>query len=161
MVKDIYILLLIFFFILSSCKDKNTLPKNIDKRIFGEWVISPSLYNKAFIMYKYDSLKHDKCYKLRFNLPKELYWHYLDKSDSENYFSCGNTLRPNYKSTWSFKKSTIVIDKIWTSTQEFKRQKLSYFIYEFSPDTFTFILKDTLLTEHKMGFYGNSLLNNL
>lgn len=152
MIKDIYKMILISLVLLTSCQENSTLPVNIGKRIFGQWVISPSIHSNVFIMYKYDTLRHDKCSILRFDTPKELYWGYLNKNDSIIYLSCGNTLQPSYKSTWAFDKNSIILDKVWTSVQESKREKLKYFICEFSPDTFTLMLADTLLVEHKMGF---------
>lgn len=154
MQRNLHVVSLIFLIILCSLGCKNSLPNDIEKRIYGEWVIRPNIHSKTFNIYKFDEIKHDKCSVFRFSTPKELFWAYVDKGDTLTGLLCGNALNPSYESTWYFEGNSIVLDKVWSATQEQKREKLKYTIYELSPDTFTFVFDDTLLVEHKKGFRG-------
>lgn len=160
MKKNKFIVSGLLFILLTSCRSSNTLPENIESRIFGSWVMKPikSKYpsGRVFNLVKYDTIQHDSCNILRFAEPKEFYWHYLNKSDNTNFLSCGNTLRPSEQSTWNFEKNSIILVKKWTAIQESKTQKLKYFIYEFSPDTFTLVLDTILLNDfssNKRSYY--------
>lgn len=100
-------------------------------------------------MFKYDSLKHNNCNIFRFDKPHKFYWDSLKWKDSLIEVYCGNSLRPSSESTWYYDNNSIILDQQWTSVQESKREVTKYFLYEFSHDTFTFVLDKRLINEHK------------
>jgi hypothetical protein len=147
--EKIIFVTLIFFV---SCKDSKTLPANIENRIFGQWRVDPNYFSKTFKIYKLDMNCHNKCNVFRFDsLSKEFYWYYRDTTDKPQ-IGCGNSLEPSYQSVWTFEDNSIILDKVWTSVQEYKKQRIKYKIFEFSPDTFTLIIQDTLINEYKNSY---------
>ncbi len=138
---------LLLTLLLSSCKDSSSLPKDIEKRIEGEWVVKPNSASKTFIMYRL-SKTMDKCLVYRFGKNRTFDWFWLDKNKIDGAL-CGNSLRPSDGSNWQIDKENdhIIIDKIMTSVEERKEQKKSYRIYEFKKDSFILRLDKCLINE--------------
>ena len=137
---------LILTLIIFSCKDKSSFPKNLENRIVGDWVIMVNPHSKIFIMFRL-SKQMDNCSIYRFKKNNKFYWHWLDRNEKQTLL-CGNALRPSEDSNWRIDQETgnIIIDKIQSnSIDEREEEKISYKIYEFKPDTFTFVLYKTLI----------------
>ncbi len=141
-INAIVILTLILF----SCKDNSSFPKDLEKRIEGDWVIKLSPHSKIFIMFRL-SKQMDSCSVFRFEKNKEFYWYWLDRKEKVSML-CGNALSPSEESTWQIDQESgcIILDKILSnSIDEREEEKISYKVYEFTTDTFTFQLDKTLI----------------
>ena len=143
--KYIYITF-VTLILFASCKDNNSFPVDLENRIQGEWVVVPNDLANTFIMYKLDQNRNDCCSVFRFEKSKEFYWHFLNKNNKRNPLSCGNTLMYSEESNWCIdsKTNSIILDKIESNGVDHNREKIKYYIYEFSPDTFT-LQRDEIL----------------
>ena len=69
--------------ILNSCKDNSSLPKDLEKRIEGDWVIKLNPHSKIFIMFRL-SKQMDNCSIFRFEKNKGFYWYWLDRNEKQS-----------------------------------------------------------------------------
>lgn len=137
MTKQIQLLFLSVLF--TSCNKgvHHRLPANIEKSLIGSWVVRPAKQSNTIVIHRLRE-QHDRCNVLRFT-EQGLHWYYLDRADTIPHLDGVNKTIHDERSTWEVDRyaGTIDLHKIETSVNGVREQKTRYFLYQFSPDTFT------------------------